>query len=98
MCDITSQEFWIKTQIVILTNFEEKTYTLDFKVSLSTTFTDLRMIIIKAGINFWIANTSHTDLHYFIYNIRFKTTKSKLNLDFEHMETTQNFIELDKCK
>jgi hypothetical protein len=81
--DLTTYEYWIKTNIKIISTYTKLTISLDIKFKLESLFKTLKFLLIKLGINFWSDYPKGQDefFHYTFTNAKFKTTKSKHNFE-----------------
>lgn len=82
-CDLTTHEYWVKTNIKIFSNYSKMMINLDLKFRLETFFKNLKFLLIKLGINFWIDYTKGQEdsFHYTFATAKFKTIKSKNNFE-----------------
>lgn len=82
--DLTTYEYWIKTNIQIISTYTQLTISLDIKFKLESSFKILKFLLIKLGINFWSDYPKGLDesFHYTFTNAKFKTSKSKHNFEF----------------
>ena len=91
-CDLITQEYWVKTNIKILSNNTRMNIALDLKFRLETIFKKLKFLLIKLGINFWIdySKNKEDSFHYTFNTAKFKTIRSKNNFEL-------NINDLDKA-
>ena len=100
-CDLSTQEYWVKTVIKIHSGLSKLTISLDIKFKLETYIKKLKFLLIKLGINFWVdfSKGQHDSFHYIFTNARFRTLKSKNNIDFNVNDINKSLlIEQKKVK
>jgi hypothetical protein len=83
-CDLTTRECWVKTTIRMNSLYSRLTINLDLKFKLTTFFKKLKFLLIKLGLNFWVdyAKGQEDNFHYIFTQAKFKTLKSKNNIEF----------------
>jgi len=96
LCDIKSKNYWIKTQINIITNSYTYSINLELKLDLDHKIDYLKDLLIKLGLFNWLQKDNHSR-NYLINKITYKTNRSNLNLEFEYMDSEINFVDLDTC-
>jgi hypothetical protein len=100
-CDLTTQEYWVKTNIKIFSSYSKMIINLDLKFRLETIFKKLKFLLIKLGTNFWIDYTKgkKDSFHYTFVNAKFKTMKSKNNFELNINDINKSIqIESSKYK
>lgn len=80
-CDLSTQEYWVKTVIKLHSNSSRLIITMDIKHRLDTYFKKLKFLLTKLAINFWAdyAKGQADNCHYIFTSMNFKTLKSKNN-------------------
>ena len=81
--DLTTYQYWLKTNIKIISTYTQLTISLDIKFKLESVFKTLKFLLIKLGIQFWSDYPKGLDefFHYTFTNAKFKTLKSKHNFE-----------------
>jgi len=79
-CDLLTNEYWIKAKIKIISKLKTLNVGMELKCKLDYTFDNLKTLLIKTGINFWVNSEKDYYLHYIYDNSSFKTNKCIINL------------------
>jgi hypothetical protein len=90
--DLMTEEYWINTTIKMHSSNCMLTIALDIKFRTETFFTNLKFLLIKFGIMFWMEHSKGRDdfYHYIFTNAKFKTLKSKNNMEFNVMDINKS--------
>ena len=80
-CDINTDEFWIKTYFKITTYNYRKVIKIEFKFNKKTKFKQIKLILLKAGIQFFWdelnKNKLNNSFNYYVKGIKFNNNKRK---------------------
>ena len=80
-CDIKTDEFWIKTYFKITTYNYRKVIKIEFKFNKKTKFKQIKLILLKAGIQFFWdelnKNKLNNSFNYYVKGIKFNNNKRK---------------------
>jgi hypothetical protein len=80
-CDINTDEFWIKTYFKITTYNYRKVIKIEFKFNKNTKFKQIKLILLKAGIQFFWdelnKNKLNNSFNYYVKGIKFNNNKRK---------------------
>ena len=80
-CDINTDEFWIKTYFKITTYNYRKVIKIEFKFNKKTKFKQIKLILLKAGIQFFLdelnKNKLNNSFNYYVKGIKFNNNKRK---------------------
>lgn len=90
-CDLTTNQYWVKTIIKLNSNYRKLTISLDIKFRVENFFNKLKFLLMKLGIDFWMdyAKEAGDSFHYIFNNAKFKTLKSKHNMEFNVTDLSQ---------
>ena len=101
-CDLITNEYWVKCIIKLKTLFplNELSMSLELKLSLETKISDVKLYLIKCGINFWLENMQNIgdSFTYFIYQIIFKSNTNKELVNHQTVKDLFSFKSEIKCE
>ena len=98
-CDVTSDEFWIKTYFKIRTYEYKKIIKLEYKFQKKMKFKQIKLILLKAGIELFLDEIKNNNLdnsfNYFVKGIRFHNKKRKKTQGVEFVGVNKKLKYLD---
>lgn len=101
-CDLITNEYWVKCIINLKTLFplNELSMSLELKLSLESKISDVKLYLIKCGINFWLENMQNIkdSFTYFIYQIIFTSNTNKELVNHQTVKDILSFKSEIKCE
>ena len=98
-CDVTSDEFWIKTYFKMRTYEYKKIIKLEYKFQKKMKFKQIKLILLKAGIELFLDEIKNNNLdnsfNYFVKGIRFHNKKRKKTQGVEFVGVNKKLKYLD---
>ena len=101
-CDIITDEYWIKTYYKMQAYNYKKIIKLEFKIPKKMAFKQIKLILLKAGIELLLdeikTNNLNNSFNYFVKEIKYhnkKRKKSHTNIEYEFIGLNKKTKHLD---